>query len=389
MTARKELDAALVELSAETGSPVHLLREAALELAGHADGSDFQTEREEAAAIVRLTTGLRDGSLKASRWTEDRANAEHARLAALHGASVLDRDPAAVKFDQAKLDRHLYAPQPVTPSPEAATQRQPAKLTAVQQAEVDRLSLTYKDIQDGNPQRPAYGAAAGNRPGSYELDLSGRSSPVTDSVILANVLGRSSSDPGILALANSDAPVPRHALSPRAHRELGELRANGLHEEAHRIREHASLARAACGVGDHDGAAHHISRARTAADRAEDEFGAELPNVQAELDTAASTEAAHGGSAQDYGPQAAAHEVSYPDNATDHTQPRQGGVSHPRSIAAIMQDNPDLFGQGPPGDPTRGGRPNATGNSVVRPKSPAERARDRRRSRPGHTGGAG
>lgn len=299
--ARKMLDEAYLELSQETGASAPELRQAALELAGLEGRADFPTDRAEAEGIGRLAAGLRDGSLQRTRWTPQDVAAEHQRLARLHGEPYRD-SPDALRFDQRKLDAHEDAPQPLT---QPRTQRQPARLSAREAAEVDRLSAVALSMQQG-PSRPAYGAA-GNGPAPWDIgeaSVTARGRQVSDQEILASVLNRHA-DSGLLALAATEAPAPPRSYCPQ------------------------------CG-------AH--SRAQWAY----------CPDCGADL--AAEHAPGMPGAREDEVPDARSL------NSTDHAQPARGGVPHPRGLAQIMADNPDLFGK--PG--TRSGLA-ASGNYLGRP----------------------
>jgi hypothetical protein len=198
---RRTLDDAYVELSRETGASVLNLREAALELAGHDNSSDFGTEREEAAALAALATGLRDGTLAARQLSEGYAQAEHERIAAAYGREAWDSDNGLPRFDSRKLAAGDYAPQELPPGP--VPDRQPARLTPDQASEVDRLLPLSQSLQRGEPMRPRYGSATGGPAASERMFTAPGAprAPVSDEVILAHALA--DTDPGAVALARS------------------------------------------------------------------------------------------------------------------------------------------------------------------------------------------
>jgi hypothetical protein len=432
---RSTLDAAYLELSQETGASVTALHDAAAELSGHDAGSAFGSQAEEINALAALANGIRDGSLAAGRLTEADAQREHERIEAAYTRQPWEPgyDPSMPRLDPRKVSAPSYFPQPVTPSP---VQRQPARLTEEQEAEVNRLLPLSNSMQRGEPQRPSYGSATGG-PAASELrlsnglppadtirplELSPRSQKVIDAFvglaqrthaddpaevalsgepgtpvkpadvaaltadqvtakIAAGELALTRRADGHLILAEP-APAGRPAagpLSPAAHRELRTLRDAGLGHESRVTHHHVNTARACCDAGDHDGAVYHYATARKIAAQANDAFPGSASSLLADLEAAAQAEAAgHGGREDQLGPQVYAHEVPWTDDPTDRDQPGQGGRPDRRGLAAILADNPDLFGPSP----------DASGNYTLRPKSPAQRARERRASRPGHTSGA-
>jgi hypothetical protein len=214
------LSNAYAELSRQApGASQEDLRLAALQVGGHEGSSTFGSVAEELRAVAGLRQGLADGSLAARYLDESDVQAEHDRIAERYATSTDSRMP---RID-ARKNAAATAPRPL---PETSY-RQPAKLTAEQDAETDRLLALS---QEDGPSRPKYGsvqlASGAERERDAALSRIAERAPVSDEVILSRVMGwpASSRDPGELALstgtvglAASVSAEDRRALAAKGH----------------------------------------------------------------------------------------------------------------------------------------------------------------------------
>jgi hypothetical protein len=68
------------------------------------------------------------------------------------------------------------------------------------------------------------------------------------------------------------------------------------------------------------------------------------------------------------------HDVTTPSqDDLSRANPSKGGQTHP-AVEQLMRDHPGFFAEHP-----------QSGSRSIKPKTPAQRARERSRSRPGHT----
>jgi hypothetical protein len=322
---RRTLDSAYAELASEQHLELTAVRDKALELAGHGDGSTFSTDQEEINAVAALALGLRAGTVRMGEaMTQQDADSEVMRLAASY-----DGLPGMPRWDPHEVAAVAHHPDPAAPLP--GPERQPVTLTSEQAAERDRLLALSNELRSG-PSRPQYGAALGGPvPGELVLSQQGGSDHVSDSEILAATLGQRKHDPDELALSERVRPA-----------DIAHLTAAQVNEQI--VSGHLVLARAPNGAlilarGQyHGGPGSHTVTSNTRAHCADDE---------------------------DY------------EDASDDLEGK---------LQDIRDRHPDLFRQA--GDPARGKDPSRAGNARIGVKSQAQRARERRASRPGHTSGA-
>jgi hypothetical protein len=299
---------------------VNVIADAALQLAGHVNGTTFGSVKEECIGLAALVDARNSG--RRASLDEPQAAAEVSRLTTEHEGRFGDTSQGALHFDQAKADRALD--RALNPLPARPVQQAPMP-NPVEQLLIDEYTATADEMQ-GPPLRVQYGSAEAGLPDS-ERELAATQSGAIPAHIMARHPG------GVAGVSAFTALVALAAQEVSARRGLG-------------------------------GPAPDVDEITG---RNEDYFG--LARSQY-----------HGGAGQ--------HEVSSATRAhTDELQFEPAERIDPEAaIKRLMKENPDLFVQTRPGDPTRGEFANDAGNQVVRPKSPAQRARERRAARPGRTG---